>query len=189
MKNREWMQCLLGLFVMFCINPAFADSDIYCPQNHAYISVGMSQAEVFSACGKPTHIEKSQVPFSRKVPMMQLMYNNQGSPKAFYGVWSLQVGVNTGSTVQIDIVDNKVYGVHVNGEGGNAFSICDGASIVKGDPVSKIYTACGNPSNINNTYITIPYAQTTFPQIWVYDIPYQGTMRLTFVNGKLESMD
>lgn len=186
----RYTQCFIGLLGFFTwLNCVYADSSIYCPQNHAYISLGMTQDEVTAACGKPSLVEKSQVPFSKKVPMMQLTYNSQGSAKAFYGVWSLQVGVTTGSNLQIDVVNDKVYEVHINGESSKAFSICGGTPIVKGDPVGNVYSACGNPSTINNTYITLPISETTFPQVWIYELPYQASMRLTFVKGKLESID
>jgi hypothetical protein len=165
------------------------ESSVYCPQNHGYVSLGMTQDEVMSICGTPTQKQKSNAPLMQKLPMTQLMYNNEGTPKAFYGVWSLSVGVTTGANLEVDIVNNKVYAVILGGESSKAFSICGGKAIVKGDPVSKVYAACGNPSAINDSYVTTAVTETAFPEIWLYEMAYQKSIRLTFLKGKLESID
>ena len=60
---------------------------------------------------------------------------------------------NGGARLQVDIVDHKVKAIKINGSDSNAFSICRGANIQVGDPVGKVYGACGSPSIVNNTYI------------------------------------
>lgn len=166
----------------------WAAQTIYCPANHTYISVGMTQADVIDACGQPTSKKTSDEPLTKKIPVLQLIYNNVGTQKAFYGVWVLPVGVEQGLRIEVDVIDNKVHAVRVNGEDKPAFSICGGAPIVEGDPVSKVYAACGNPSTINDTYITQVVSWTEKPEEWVYNFPYQASMRLIFINGKLASI-
>lgn len=173
------------LILLFQAKVVFAVPNIYCPVNHAYISIGMTKEQVIAACGEPKRKEKSQASYKKKIPMIQLMYNSRGSQKAFYGVWSLSVGVTTGSGLEVDIVDNKVYSVQVNGEQSKAFSICKGIPIVKGDPVSKVYNACGNPSTLNNTYIEKVVSDSSYPETWYYIFPYQDSIRITFVDDKL----
>jgi hypothetical protein len=158
----------------------------YCPANHRYITLGMSITEVVMACGEPTHKETDHQPYARKIPVLQLTYKAQGSSKAFYGVWTIPVGVYVGATLHVDIVDNKVYSVRVDGGDNKAFSICGGVPLVIGDPVSKVYANCGNPSVINDTYITKQDGPATYPEIWTYAVQYQPSLRLTFVRGKLE---
>ncbi|KTD23738.1 Protein of uncharacterised function (DUF2845) [Legionella lansingensis] len=169
---------------------AFAVQSMYCPQGHGYINVGMTPAQVLSACGQPLNKQKSNTPFMQKVPVLQLMYNNQGSQSAFYGVWSLPVGTNSGAQLEVDIVDNKVSAVRINGASSNAFSLCGGSMIQVGDPVGKVYGACGNPSVVNNTFINQPVQSNQKPEIWTYQVDqFQTPFSLTFVNGKLQSID
>ncbi|MCX7116074.1 MAG: DUF2845 domain-containing protein [Gammaproteobacteria bacterium] len=176
--------CLMGVVAGIS---AQTDS-MYCPQNHGYVALGMSNSDVLAACGQPTHIEKSKTPLEVKVPMTQLIYNSQGSGKAFYGVWTLPVGVTVGSTLEVDVVRNKVHSVRMNGAGNNAFSVCGGVAILVDDPVSKVYSACGNPSVVNDTYIKEKTKVPVYPETWTYAVPYQPSFELTFVNGQLQSI-
>ncbi|STX52306.1 Protein of uncharacterised function (DUF2845) [Legionella busanensis] len=176
---------------------------VYCPQNHGFINIGMSQTQVMSACGQPLSKQQSNQPFTQKVPVQQLIYNNQGDRTAFYGVWALPIG-NTnyggaptfggnsggGAQLQVNIMNNKVSSITMNGSSTNAFSICGGRSVEVGDPVSIVYNACGTPSLVNHTYINQVVPSSTKPEIWVYQADqYQKPMSLTFVDGKLQSID
>lgn len=167
-----------------------ATQSMYCPQNHGYINLGMTPEQVVAACGQPLSKQQSKTPLMQKVPVTQLMYNNQGSPHAFYGVWSLPVGTNSGAQLEVDIINNKVTAVRMNGGNTNAFSICGGTMIQVGDPVGSVYGACGNPSIVNNTYINQPVQSNQYPEIWIYQTDqYQTPFNLTFVNGKLQSIN
>lgn len=180
---------------------AFADASLYCPQNHAYINVGMSADQVVAACGQPAAVQESDQPLMQKVPMQQLIFNNLSSNdsdfsgslniptnSAFYGVWNIPTGYS-GVQVQVDIVDNKVKNININGGGSNALSLCSGANIQVGDPASKVYGACGSPNITNNSFINVPILSKTKPQIWIYKPdPYQPSFSLTFIDGKLQSI-
>lgn len=166
-----------------------ADQSFYCPQNHAYINIGMSPNEVIAACGQPLSQQDSNQPLMQKIPVQQLIYNNQGTGTAFYGVWNVPTG-SGGTQLQVDVVNNRIKAIRVNGSDSNAFSICNGANIQVGDQVGKVYGSCGSPSVVNNTYINqiVPTAQK--PQIWIYQPgQYQPTVSLTFVDGKLQSIN
>lgn len=169
---------------------AMADvQSYYCPQNHGYINLGMSQEQVMAACGEPMSRQQANQPVMQKVPVQQLIYNNQGSQKVFYGVWAIPTGYSTGATLEVDIVDNKVKSVRVNGSNTNAFSICGGTGIEVGDPSSKVYGSCGSPTMTNNTYINQPIQSHARPEVWIYQPgEYQSPISLTFVNGKLQSI-
>ncbi len=168
----------------------FAAQSVYCPQNHGYINLGMSVDQVIAACGQPLGKQQSNKPAMQQVPVLQLLYNNQGSQTAFYGVWALPVGVNTGAQLQVNVINNKVSSIQLNGSNSNEFSICGDTSIQVGDPVTKVYNACGNPSTTNSTYTNQAIPSQQKPEIWVYQADaYQPPMRLTFVNGKLQSID
>ena len=177
----------LGLFILpFSL---FADTDsYYCPQNHAYINLGMTPDQVIAACGQPISQQESSQPMMQKIPMQQFIYNNMGTSTAFYGVWNIPTG-SGGVQLEVDIVNQKVKDIKINGSDSNAASVCQGTNIQPGDAVQKVYSACGSPSIVNNTFITeiVPTAEK--PQIWVYQPgQYQPSISLTFVNGKLQSI-
>lgn len=181
----------LAIAYLTIAQTSFADEDAYyCPQNHGYIKVGMSMDEVISACGQPISKQQLRRPLTQKVPMKQMFFNNQSSQKAFYGVWAVPTGTNDGGQLQIDIVENKVHAVHVNGSGSNAFSICGNRNIQVGDPATMVYSSCGSPSMVNNTFIYQPIQSNTKPEVWVYQPnEYEAMISLTFVNGKLQSIE
>jgi hypothetical protein len=166
-----------------------ADQSVYCPQHQGYITVGMSQNQVIAACGQPLSQQTSNHPIYQKVPVQQLFYNNQGSNTAFYGVWNLNTGTS-GIQLQIDVIDNKVKAIKLNGSANNAVSICGDASIQVGDPVEKVYGACGNPSVSNMSYTNVPIESATKPVVWIYQPgQYQQSVSLTFIDGKLQSIN
>ncbi len=183
------IKSISGLVLLGLPFSLMADDSFYCPQNHAYINVGMSTNEVIAACGQPLSQQDSNQPIMQRIPVQQLIYNNQGTGTAFYGVWNVPTG-SGGTQLQVDVVNNRIKEIRVNGSDSNAFSICNGANIQVGDPVGKVYGSCGSPSVVNNTYINqvVPTAQK--PQIWIYQPgQYQPTVSLTFVDGKLQSIN
>lgn len=183
------LKLAVGLFSLTASFSLMADQSFYCPQNHGYINLGMTPDQVIAACGQPASQQDSQDPVYQKVPVQQLFYNNQGTGSAFYGTWNLSTG-NDGAQLQVDVLNNKVKAIKVNGSESNAFSICKGANIQVGDPVGKVYGACGSPSITNSTYTNVPIQSAQKPVIWVYQPgQYQPSVTLTFVNGKLQSIN
>jgi hypothetical protein len=170
---------------------AWAVDQLYCPQHSGYINIGMTQDQVLAACGEPLSKQDSNTPIMQKVPMQQLFYNNQGAPQATYGRISINVAANnSGAQLQVNVVNNKVSSIIVNGGNSNAFSICGGTNVEVGDPINKVYNACGAPALVNKTYINQPIPSVSKPQIWTYKPDqYQPTFSLTFVDGKLQSID
>lgn len=182
---------------------AWSDQSMFCPQRHGYINTGMSAAQVINACGQPLSKLESDKPIMQKVPMQQVIYNNMGQKTAFYGQWQIPIGQTNppnpqpfgnnnggGAQMQVNIVNNKVYSVSLNGDDTNAFSICGGRSIQVGDPAGMVYGSCGAPSLMNQTFINIPIETAKPPEIWVYQLgPYQPAFRLTFIDGKLQSIN
>ena len=193
------------------ITAAFAETSVYCPQKSGYINVGMTQDQVLAACGEPMNRQTSDRPITQKVPVTQLIYPtlNQGSPvypqlnSAFYNQWSLPSG-SRGTSLEIDVINDKVSSIHLNGRGTNAMSICGGSqpqsngqtdltgggTIAVGSNINDVYNACGSPSYVNNTFIyqTVPSAHK--PEIWIYQVnQYQSPYSLTFLDGKLQSID
>ncbi len=168
---------------------------IYCPQKQGYINVGMSVAQVTAACGQPISRKVSNQPATQKVPVTQLIYTtlNQGSVYSgldnVYSQWSLPSG-STGVNLQVDIINNKVSSVQLNGSNTNAVTLCGGDNVQVGDDVNRVYNACGNPSMVNNTFINQPIPTTNPPEVWIYQVDqFQPPISLTFVNGKLQSID
>lgn len=180
-----------------------APQSVYCPQKSGYINVGMTADQVIAACGQPLSQQQSSQPAMEQVPVKQVFFNNQGQSTAFYGVWAIPGGSGNygayqpfnanngggGVQLQVDITNNQVRAVKVNGSDTNAFSLCGGVNINVGDPASKVFGACGSPSLVNTTYINVPIQGAQKPQIWVYQMgQYEKPMSLTFVNGKLQSI-
>lgn len=183
------IKLLTSLVLSFLPFSLLADQSYYCPQNRGYINIGMTANQVIAACGQPLSQQDSNQPILQKIPVQQLIYNNKGTETAFYGTWNVPTG-NGGTALEVDIINNKVKAVKVNGSDSNSFSICNGASIQIGDQVGKVYGACGSPSVVNNTYINVVVPTAQKPQIWIYAPgQYQPTVSLTFVDGKLQSIN
>ena len=189
-------QCFTGLSIMMLSLAAQSADSIYCAQQHGYINVGMTQDQVVAACGKPLIKRDSKVTqVVEKIPVTQLIYTtlNQGGVypgiNNMYQRWSLPSG-STGVNLQVNIIDQKITSVNINGSSTNAASICGGISLQVGDDISRVYSACGNPSLVNQTYINQPVPKTLNPEVWVYQVnKYQPPFSLTFVNGNLQSID
>ena len=179
----------LALILLILPFSLFADDAYYCPENHQFIRLGMSPDQVIAVCGQPITQQDSQQPLTQKIPMTQLYFDSHGTKTAFYGVWNLRMG-SGGAQLEIDIIDQKVKGIKINGTDNNAASICDGISIQENDPISKVYNACGSPSLVNNTFIEVVVPTAQKPKIWLYKPgPYQPSVSLTFVDGRLQSIN
>lgn len=171
-----------------------ADS-FYCPQNHAYINVGMSQEDVLEACGEPSSRKAGANTVTQQVPVVQLVYStlNAGPVDFYQGIapiyqqWNLHSG-SQGVNVQVDVVNNKVKDITMNQEHTNGLSACSGGSFQVGDDISEVIAACGSPNIVNNSYINQPVPKELQPENWTYDIPYQPPVTLTFVKGVLQSI-
>lgn len=194
------MDCRLLLLSFFVTSAVYAADAVYCPQNHGYIHIGMTQDQVIAACGQPLSQQTSNKPVMQKIPVQQLFYSNAGGPTAFYGVWKLPIGNSNyddapfrgtaaGIQLQIDIVNNAVRSIIVNGSSSNALSAC-GSNLQIGDPVGKVYGACGSPATTNSTFIEQPVPGQSKPQVWTYQADqYSRPFTLTFVDGQLQSID
>ncbi len=174
---------------------ANAAQSMYCPGNHTYINTGMTAAEVLSACGEPISKNQSNHPVVERIPVTQLIYTtlNQGAIyqglTPVYTMFSIGSG-SQGISLSIDIINNKVQGMSINGSSSNASTLCQGVTLQKGDDISQVYSACGSPSMVNNTYINKAVPSTAKPEVWIYQIDqYQPLFSLTFVNGQLQSIE
>lgn len=168
---------------------AMAADSIYCPENQGYINVGMSQQEVISACGEPQSKTQSKQPVLQKIPQQQLIYNGMDSPRVFYGVWSITTGDSTGARLQVNLVNDKVESISLNGSATNAADICNGQDIQVGSPADDVYSACGSPTIVNNSFVTKAIPSDKPPEVWTYQpSQFSPSFSLTFVNGQLESI-
>jgi hypothetical protein len=174
---------------------AFGADSFYCAQQHGYINIGMTQDQVISACGIPVLKRSSNTVVYEKIPVTQLIYTTLNQGGAFDGInniyqrWSLPSG-SQGTSLQINVINQKVDSMTINGGSSNAVSLCQGVSIEKGDLIGKVYSVCGTPSLVNQTYINQPVPKALKPEIWIYQVnPYQPSFSLTFINGTLQSID
>lgn len=189
---------LLLVAVLGLLNSlAYAGNSFYCPQEHGYINVGMTQDQVIRFCGQPDRMQNNGQPVMQQIPVVQWVYStiNQGPPMNFYPglapvyqMFSLPSG-SVGINIQVNLVNNQVASIVVNNSETNATNACSGGSFQVGDNIHDVYKACGNPSMINNTYINRPVSKSQSPQVWIYEFQYQPSVTLTFVNGILQSIN
>lgn len=186
---------------LLAATPALALTQLYCPQNSGYINIGMTQAQVITACGQPLTKQRTNAPVTQKVPVKQLIYNTlnsgayyPGQSAAYYGdssgaQWSLPSGT-AGISLEVDIINNKVSDVRINGSSTNAMSICGGVNVQIGDNINQVLNACGSPTMTNNSFVNQVVPSNNPPEVWIYQVnQYQTPNSLTFVNGKLQSIN
>ena len=184
------------LSLLFIASPIFAEQQpFYCPQNHGYVRIGMTESEVLAACGQPTSKEKSKQAAVEQIPVTQLIYTTLNPDpvyrgyKLVYRMWSLPIG-SQGSRLEIDIINKKISAIRFNGENTNASSVCDNRSFAVGDLADTVFTACGNPSHVNKTFVNRKVQSKTKPVTWIYNTdPYQPTFRLIFLDGYLRAIE
>lgn len=186
----------LGVVGFILSSTVYAGDSFYCPQNHGYINVGMSQNQVLDACGPPTSRKTGANSVTQQIPVTQLIYSTLNSgPVDFYpGIdpiykqWSLPSG-SQGINVQVNVINNRVSSIMLNQESTNGLSACSGGSFQVGDDISAVFNACGSPNVVNNTYINQEVPKEQNPETWTYaNLPYQPSITLTFVNGTLQSI-
>lgn len=179
------------------LSPSSPTGSVYCPSGQTYIHVGMQENAVISACGEPTNKLQSNQQATRRVPVKQLIYTSLASLNPYPGLqsavfdqWSLPSGADNSFTLQVNIVNHKVSSISLNGSQNNAMTICGGQSVQVGDDESAVYAQCGSPNATNHTYINQQISSNNRPETWIYQADqYQPPIRLTFVNGSLESID
>jgi hypothetical protein len=174
---------------IFAEQPAF-----YCPKNHGYIRVGMTEAEVLQLCGTPTVKEKSKHDAVEQIPVTQLIYSTLNPEPVFrgykliYNTWSLPIGSGD-NNLEVDVIDGKIHSIRFNGADTNASNVCNNQSFAVGDLPSKVFSACGSPSITNHTYINRTVKSKSKPMTWTYSTdPYQPTFQLIFMDGELKSI-
>jgi hypothetical protein len=185
----------LPLIALLATVPAMAASSFYCPGNHGYINIGMNTDQIITACGQPTDIQQSKQALMQKVPVTELIYTNLNKGAVYsglnstYQMWSIPSGT-TQVNLQVNIINDQVSSVQVNGQSGDAMSVCGGNPIQVGDSADSVYSACGSPTMVNQTYIKRSVQSNVKPVVWMYQSsPYQPSFRLTFLNGVLQSID
>ena len=177
-------------------NSALASDSFYCTKNHNYINVGMTQDQVLAACGSPTKVQDSSGSVVQQIPMTQLIYTDINKGAVFfypgidrvYSLFSLPSG-STGNTISVNIINDQISSIQINGVSSNALSMCKNGNVQIGDSTSAIYNACGAPDSINNTYVNRSVPSQQKPQAWIYESQnYQPGFTLTFIDGVLQSI-
>ncbi|KTD22594.1 DUF2845 domain-containing protein [Legionella londiniensis] len=187
---------LLILSAILLFSPSsFAVDMLYCPQKQGYIKIGMKEQEVLAACGEPLSKQEVDQAPNIQVPVKQLIFTRLNESSLYptlepiYEEWSLPSGT-TRVRLEVDVINDKVSSIRLNGSDTNAVSICQYGTFQVGDEESKVLNACGSPELVNNTFIYQPVPTNEKPQIWIYQInPYQPPVRLTFVDGELQSIN
>lgn len=181
--------------VMIGATTAHAQQPHYCPQNHGYVRIGMTESQVLAACGKPSSRVKSKQAAMEQVPVTQLIYSTLNRKPVYrgyeliYNTWSLPVG-SDGSTLEVDIIDNEIAEIRFNGSKSNASSVCGNRSFAVGDLANEVFSACGKPSLVSKSFINRPVKSKSKPETWTYYTDqYQPTFKLIFMDGKLRAIE
>lgn len=178
--------CLL-FFLVITGNQAFADNSVYCPHNSQTIQIGMTQAQVLNACGKPKAQQESQQYGTKKVPVTQWYYKF-GSYPSGRGTYQFRAGTNDATSLIISFQNGKVQSISLEGKEMPAATVCS-QPINQGDTMAAVNYACGSPAFTNQTYTEISTGQSVKASTWVYQFdPYQPAVTLTFSNGILQSI-
>lgn len=191
--NFSWAIALVSSAVTA---PAFAEQQpFYCPTGHGYVRIGMTESQALSACGKPTSIQKSKQSAVEQVPVTQLIYSTLNPDPVYrgyeliYNTWSLPIG-SYGNTLEVNIMDNRVSSIKLNGSETNASSICSNRSFAVGDVADKVFSACGTPSITNKTFVNRTVKSKSKPVTWIYRVDkYQPSFRLIFLDGRLKAIE
>ena len=182
----------------------------YCAQKHSFIHVGMTIDEVLQNCGMP-QMRQEGGNIVRNQPVTRLSYNNMYKGPVYYWdlnkvyqIFSIPSSANY-SSVTVDIVDNKVRSVLLNGNsvqgttacqypgttqfGGNP-SYSNGSTIAVGDSYEQILSACGSPDYTDQTFTPIPVSKSDKPELWIYKVDqYNPSYHLIFTNGVLREIE
>lgn len=181
---------LIAALIILTSSLGHAKNSFYCPQNHGYIKEGMSESQVLQACGKPTNKSSSKQPASRNIKVTSLVFNNVGSKNALRNGFSVTFGNEGGTSLSVNIVDNKVSDMLVDGQTSTSTNICSGANIQVGDNATKVISSCGSPSVTNTSVRQVFLNGQQEVTNWSYvGNRAQPNFSLTFVNGKLQSIN
>ncbi|MDF1678435.1 MAG: DUF2845 domain-containing protein [Legionellaceae bacterium] len=199
--NTKWcfqgaLRTLLFVTGLTTAGGSFAEQQpFYCPQNHGYVRIGMTEQEVLRNCGQPTSKEKSKQAAVEQVPVTQLIYSTLNPDPVYrgyeliYNTWSLPIG-SYGNNLEVNIIDNKISSIRLNGSDTNASSVCNNRSFAVGDLADKVFSACGSPSMTNKTFINRSVKSKEKPVTWTYYIDqYQPTFKLIFIDGRLRAIE
>lgn len=190
---------------------AYSEQSFYCPQGQKTVQVGMTDKEVLDACGNPNAKIAAKHAATERVPVTVLIYSSINAPNpysdsgmgqvnAVYNNWypgldsiyqefSLPKNRNDSFKMQVSIIKNKVAAISTNGSSSNKMTLC-GNKFQIGDDVNQVYAACGTPDATNVNYIDQPIPSRTRPMTWIYQVDeFQPAYRLTFIDGRLESID
>ncbi len=205
MMKRYLLFLSLGLSL-----PGFSADGFYCAQKHAFIRVGMTTEEVLNNCGDP-QLKQEGGNIVRNQPVTRLSYNNMYKGPVYYWdlnkvyhIFSIPSSSNN-STVTVDIVDNKVKTISLNGNGVQGTTACqypgatqfagnpsysNGSPINVGDSYEDVIHACGNPDYTDQTYTQVPVAKSDRPELWIYKLDqYNPSYHLTFIQGVLKDVE
>ncbi len=185
--------------VMFAFSSiGFATDSFYCPKTYQFIQIGMSADAVISHCGNPTSKAVSNQPVQNKVPMTQLIFNSMGSKVTpvintqfiQQSQSNVRFGIDNGVNIEIDIVDNKVQDIKMNGNSTNSFSLCNETLIQVGDPISMVNLNCPNPSVVNQTFLLKNVQTQNKPELWTYQFDsFSPPLQLLMVDGVLNQIN
>lgn len=198
--QKQNLLVMMSLGLLCSSSATFAADSVYCPQKSGYVRVGMTMQEVLSACGDPAVKQTADTFATQKVRVQQYIFDQHNKSKAFYGVWALPIGhsnyseaefngtASGGVSLEVTAYQDKVLSISYNGQNVQGFDTC-GGDIRIGTNMGEVYSLCGEPSQENSTFIEVPIQSKSRPEIWTYQPNYQPSVRMTFVDGRLFTIE
>lgn len=170
--------------LIFLIPLLFSTSSLanvfYCPNNHQYIQIGDTQAQVQAACGNPSHTTSRTRRDTQPVVVQTWIFNHD-----IYLQRELRK-----PEFGIQLKNNIVSGITVSGHVVSGTTLCDNVHSIKiGDPIAKVSALCGEPFHISHSEEPEVKGVKSVV-IWRYDFgPYQKPATLEFEDGLLIAID
>jgi hypothetical protein len=185
--------------------------NFYCPQGNNLVQIGMTAAQVQSACGQPQYLQDNTNRLVQNVPVIRLTYNNINKGSVYF--WNLNKVYNAFSLpsgtiitpLTVLIINNKVKSINFNGNAVESTGACayagstsfagnqspvSNVSIQIGDPMNKVIASCGNPDFTDHSFMQIPIDAGDKPERWVYQLDrYSPAFYLLFIHGVLEGIE
>jgi hypothetical protein len=201
----------LKLMPLIFSTAGFALDNLYCPHGSGMIRIGMNIAEVSQLCGIPANTV-SNTRIVQNIPITRLSYNNfykgpvyYWNLKKVYQIFSVPSSSNN-TTLTIDIYQGKVKTIALNGMGAQSTTACNyqgntqfsagskspsnNSVISVGDTQDAIFSACGSPDTIDDTFIQMPISKNDKPEMWTYQFDtYSPKYKLIFIQGVLQSIE
>src|SRR3990167_6343443 len=138
------------IFLISLLLPQFIFATNYlCPSTNQYVATGDTLGQVMMICGQPTKIIEPKTN-NESEQVTQLLYQRTA-------VKQNKLLANDMRQYQLDIQisNNKIVGILVNGQSVQSTNSCYNTTIKIGDPIQNVLQYCGKPFLVTQTMAKI----------------------------------